>query len=272
MRNIKKFQKTIWDFYSTHKRDFPWRNIKDPYKIWVSEVMLQQTQTDRVVPKYRLFLKRFPSVQKLASARQQEVLELWQGLGYNRRGLNLKRGAEAIVERFNGKIPKDPDLLETLPGIGPYTAKAIITFAYNKPLVFIETNIRTVYLDYFFKNKSARVHDKDILCLVEKTIDTVNPREWFYALMDYGVMLKKVHKANNIKSVHYRKQTPFRGSSREVRSAILKHIVSNGPTTYSTLCTIEVVKKKKNILHKKLEELVREGFIVKNNNYYSLVN
>ncbi len=268
MRDIKKFQKTVWDYYNQHKRDFPWRKTKNPYHIWVSEVMLQQTQTDRVVPKYKAFLKRFPTVRALASASQKDVLESWQGLGYNRRGLNLKRAAEEIVGHFKGRIPSKPEALLALPGIGEYTSKAIITFAYNVPLVFIETNIRTVYLEYFFKNSKTQIHDKEILRLVEKTMDIINPREWFYALMDYGVMLKKIHKAKNIKSVHYRKQTPFQGSGRQVRSTILKYILENHKLTLPALCKIPLLKNKKNMVQEKIQELVHEGFIVKDKNYY----
>lgn len=268
MRNIKKFQKTIWDFYHNNKRDFPWRKTKNPYHIWVSEVMLQQTQTDRVVPKYKAFLKQFPTVRALASASQKDVLERWQGLGYNRRGLNLKRAAEEIVARYNGHFPADDITLLTLPGIGEYTSKAIITFSYNRPLVFIETNIRTVFLDYFFNEAKNLVHDNDILKLVEMTVDTNNPREWYFALMDYGVMLKKVKKSKNVKSVHYRKQTPFKGSGREVRSTLLKHILENQKMTLSQMYKIPLLKNRKNMIQEKIRELVREGFIVQEKKYY----
>ena len=268
MRDIKKFQKTVWDYYNQHKRDFPWRKTKNPYHIWVSEVMLQQTQTDRVVPKYKAFLKQFPTVRSLASASQKDVLERWQGLGYNRRGLNLKRAGEEIVGRLKGKIPTEVDALMALPGIGDYTSKAIITFAHNTPLVFIETNIRTVFLDYFFQNTHVLVHDREILRLVEKTLDIKNSREWYYALMDYGVMLKKVKKSKNIKSIHYRKQTPFKGSGREVRSTLLKYILENKKTTLGALCKIPLLKNRKNMIQEKIQELVHEGFIVKEKNYY----
>lgn len=272
MRKIKKFQKTIWDFYHKNKRDFPWRKTKNPYHIWVSEIMLQQTQTDRVVPKYEAFLKQFPTVQALASASQKDVLERWQGLGYNRRGLNLKRAAETIVGRFKGSIPTEVDTLLALPGIGNYTANAIITFAYNKPLVFIETNIRTVYLSYFFDKSSEKVHDSEILRLVDKTLDFGNPREWYYALMDYGVMLKRVQKYKNIKSAHYKKQTPFHGSTRQVRSEILKYLLSNKIASFDQLCEISILKKRKHLIQLKLEELEKEGFVVKKKNYYSIVS
>ncbi len=272
MRNIKKFQKTIWDYYQKNKRDFPWRKTKNPYRIWVSEVMLQQTQTDRVVPKYQAFLKRFPTVFSLASASQKDVLESWQGLGYNRRGLNLKRAAEEVVGLYDGHLPKEPEVLLELPGIGDYTSKAIITFSYNAPLVFIETNIRTVYLDYFFKNSKGLVHDKDILRLVESTLDRSNPREWYYALMDYGVMLKKIHKVKNIKSSHYRKQTKFQGSGRQVRSILLRQILQSHKMTLDEMYEIPFLKNKKNMIQEKIQELVQEGFIEKKKNYYSVIN
>lgn len=272
MKDVKKFQKKIWDYYHQNKRDFPWRNTTDVYRIWVSEIMLQQTQTDRVVPKYKAFLKRFPTVYALAAASQKDVLTEWQGLGYNRRGLNLKRGAEEVVGRYKGRIPKTREELLSIPGIGEYTSGAIITFAYNQPLVFIETNIRTVYLDYFFKDTKIQIHDNEILRLVEKTIDTTNPREWFYALMDYGVMLKKTHKIKNTTSVHYRKQTPFIGSGRQMRSTILAYILEHSQVTISQLCTIPLLKGKKEIVEEKIEELVREGFIVKDKKYYKIIH
>lgn len=264
------FQKKIWKYYKEHGRhDLPWRNTKDPYKILVSEIMLQQTQVSRVVPKYEAFLKTFPTLSQLANASQSEVLSLWQGLGYNRRGLNLWRSAQVIQNELGGVFPSTPDALDALPGIGPYTACAVVTFWKNKPLVFIETNIRTVYLVSFFESAKGNVKDSQLLECVSKTVDATHPREWYYALMDYGVMLKTIHKEKNTKSAHYRKQKPFKGSLREIRSGVLKLLLQKKAITSALLeKTIPFPKEKIRLV---AEALVKEGFIRKEGHVLSLI-
>ena len=148
--NLQEFSAKIWNFYRAQGRSFPWRGIEDPYKIMVSEVMLQQTQTYRVIQKYEDFITEFPTIHSLATASLRDVLSLWQGLGYNRRGRFLHESAQSIVEKYNGHLPGDPEILRTLPGIGPATAASITAFAFNKPTIFIETNIRTVFIHFFF--------------------------------------------------------------------------------------------------------------------------
>lgn len=217
---VKKFQDTIWAYYKQNKRDFPWRETTDPYKILVSEVMLQQTQTARVVPKYELFLEKFPRIKDLAKAANEDVLRLWSGLGYNRRALYLKRSAETIV-REKRESTLDPEFLVSLPGIGPNTAGAVYVFSTNKPYVFIETNIRRVFIHEFFDLRFL-IMDKEILELIETTLDKESPREWYYALMDYGAHLGKSEVNPNRKSKHYTKQSQFKGSIREARGKILK--------------------------------------------------
>lgn len=221
--NIFEFKQTIWAYYKQTKRNLPWRKTRDPYKILVSEIMLQQTQSHRVEPKYKTFLEKFPTVEVLAKARLQDVLQEWQGLGYNRRALYLKKCAEIIVKEFKGKFPKDLNTLISLPGIGKATAGDILAFAWNIPTVFIETNIRSVFIHFFFADKE-HVSDVDILPLVEKTLDIKNPREWYWALFDYGVLLKKTKNPNR-KSTHYAKQTKFIGSMRQKRAAILRLVL-----------------------------------------------
>jgi len=253
------FQKLIWHNYRKAGRSFPWRETTDPYRILVSEIMLQQTQTDRVVPKYRSWLKKFSTVKKLASASTADVLKEWKGLGYNRRALNLKRAAEVVTKKYNGKLPQTLVELDSLPGIGPYTAGAIMTFAFNEPAVFIETNIRTVFIHFFFKN-SKEIHDKDILSLIAKTLDTKNPREWYYALMDYGAMLKKSGLRNNVKSKHYTKQSPFKGSNREVRSKILTYTLEHSTTKLSPTKLAALLSLPLKTVQKNLTTLKKEGF------------
>lgn len=220
---LNDFQETVWDFYHRFGRSFVWRNAKDPYKITISEVMLQQTQTFRVIEKYDQFIDTFSSFEILAGASLHDVLSVWQGLGYNRRGKFLHQLAQQVVEEYKGVLPDDPVLLLKLPGIGPATAASICAFAFNKPTVFIETNIRAVFIHFFFKDKQT-VHDNDIFPLIEQTIDTENPREWYYALMDYGVMLKRTTLNPSRKSKHYARQSKFEGSTRQIRGQIIKQL------------------------------------------------
>ena len=253
---LKKFQDEIWGYYKTHKRSLPWRNIRNPYKILVSEVMLQQTQVNRVKSYYTSFLKRFPTPKTLAQAPLSDVLKMWKGLGYNRRAMHLKRAAEAIVK--NKKFPKKYAELLPLPGIGPSTAGAIMNFSYSIPTPFIETNIRSVYLYFFFKNKTA-VSDKEILELVEKTEDKKNPRDWYYALYDYGVFLKKTLGNQNKRSLHYKKQSAFKGSNRELRALILFYLLEKKKTTVKLMA--KELQRDVESIEKNINAFIREGLI-----------
>jgi A/G-specific adenine glycosylase len=228
-REIENFQKTVWGFYAENRRDLPWRPLKgkrkvSPYKILVSEFMLQQTQVDRVVPKFKAFLEKFPTMDALARASQKDVLLMWSGLGYNRRALYLQKTVQAILELYKGKISKDPTILKTHPGIGDYMAHILPVFIYNQREVLIETNIRTVFLHHFFNGKEA-VLDTDIFEKIHQTLPSQDVRDWYYALMDYGSYLKKEMKIKNSQSAHYTKQKPFKGSLRYVRGTLLKKLV-----------------------------------------------
>jgi len=223
--NFENFITIVHDFYSLNGRSFAWRETTDPYKIVVSEIMLQQTQTSRVEHKYESWLDRFPNFGSLAHASLQEVLYEWQGLGYNRRGKYLWEIGKKIAEDFEGNLPCDIETLEKFSGIGPNTARSIVTFAWNTPTVFIETNIRSVFIYHFFKGRDD-VKDSEILDLVEKTLDRENPRQWYYALMDYGVYLKSTFKNPSRQSRHHRSQSKFQGSNRQVRAAIIRALTS----------------------------------------------
>jgi A/G-specific adenine glycosylase len=216
---VSSFQAVIRDYYREHGRVFPWRETSDPYRIIVSEFMLQQTQTSRVVEKYIEFITAFPDVFQLAKSPFREVLRVWQGLGYNRRALALHKTAGEIAERYHGRVPDDPVLLRQLPGVGEYTANAMMAIAFNKPAIVIDTNIRAVYLYFFFKGTKT-VGKNDIVPFVEATLDRNSPREWYYGLFDYGSMLKRENK--DLEAGKRRKQSAFRGSDREVRSNILR--------------------------------------------------
>lgn len=266
-KSITKFKKIIWDFYSHNKRNLPWRNTTDPYKILISEVMLQQTQVNRVIKKYQEFINKFPTIKKLANATQTEVLRVWQGLGYNRRALALKKTAGIIEKTYHGQFPDNPEILQTLPGIGIVTAASIIVFTHNKSLTFIETNIRTVFIHHFFEGKED-IPDKDLLPLIEKTTDTKNPREWYYALMDYGTMLKKEYKNPSRKSTHYKKQSKFQGSNRQIRGMIIKILIEKGSLTQKELT--KLMGKDPAAIEKNIHLLQKEGFLKKNRNKIKL--
>ena len=199
----------------------PWRDNTDPYYVLVSELMLQQTQVDRVMPKFELFMATFPTIKDLAKAPLSAVLTVWSGLGYNRRAKFLHEAAKKVVTGFDGIIPDSYDALVSLPGVGPNTAGAILAYSFNQPVIFIETNIRTVYFHHFFEDQ-ALVTDKELQVLIEQTVDNEHPRQWYWALMDYGSSLKKQGASRLDKSSHYKKQTPLKGSLREVRGLILK--------------------------------------------------
>lgn len=252
--NLKKFQRRIHSYYTKHGRNLPWRNTKNPYHIFVSEVMLQQTQVDRVLPKYTLFLKKFPTLKSLAEASLKDVLLVWQGLGYNRRAKFLKQATEIIIRDYKGIIPRETKILEQLPSIGSYTAAAIVTFAFGGREVFVETNIRSVYIDYFF-SKAKKVHDKKILSLIEQTLPKKDFREWYFGLMDYGAYLKKDGKNPSRRSAHFAKQSAFRGSNREMRGKILKLV------SQKSLSRVEIKKALGEKSLSLLRELMREGFL-----------
>jgi len=255
-----KFRNDIYEYYGKESRSFPWRSTSDPYRILISEIMLQQTQTFRVMGKYERFLEAFPDFSALAQADLASVLTFWQGLGYNRRALNLKKTAEIVMRDFGGRLPDSPEELTTLPGIGHATAGAILAFAFNHPVVFIETNIRRVFIHCFFQDRQD-ITDREILPLVEGTLDRNNPRQWYYALMDYGAMLAKSVPNPNRKSAHYSKQTKFEDSDRQIRGMIVKMLVTESPVMEKKL--IETLGKETSRVKHILAELVNEGFIVR---------
>ena len=260
LRELKKF-------YKTGKRSLPWRHTRDPYKVLVSEVMLQQTQVERVVPYYKRFIQEFPTARALARAPLSRVLRLWSGLGYNRRAKYLHDAAKLLStadtprknslarenspkrELRDGR-PEDffagsaaemsTEFLESLPGVGHYTARAVAAFAYNRPEVFVETNIRTVFLHHLSKYGGLssvwrrvlrkKVGDAELLPLVEEALkkSRMEPRDFYWALMDYGAHLKRAGVRLNQQSTHYTKQSKFEGSRRQKRAAHLRALLARG--------------------------------------------
>lgn len=235
--DIVEFRERVWRFATSGgRRDFAWRRTTDPYEILVSEIMLQQTQTGRVEGYFERFIDSFPSFGALAAASRTDLLTHWQGLGYNRRAIFLQHCCTEILEKHGGELPADEKILRSLPGIGPYTAAALRAFVFNLPAVVIETNIRAVFIEEFFRN-ATRVSDSELHPLVAKACDNRAPREWYYALMDLGASLKRSNPRLTGKSRAYVRQSRFEGSVRQVRGAIVREMVrgEGGPRTIDRL-------------------------------------
>ena len=264
---IRAFQRKVLNYFAREGRDLPWRKRVNPYRVLVSEIMLQQTQVDRVVAKYKEFLAAFPDFGSLAKASTPKLLRVWSGMGYNRRALALRSLAERVMIDHGGKLPRDPEMLRGLPGIGKYTAGAIMAFAFNKPMVFMDTNIRRVYIHEFFKDRDG-VHDDELIPLVEQTLDRGDPRSWYNALMDYGSVLKSEQVNPNRRSAHYTRQSPFENSNRQVRGAILKALVKESPLSVADLVKSTGMDTER--LEKNLIRLCEEGFIKKKCRRYGL--
>ena len=264
---IQRFQGEVYAHYHAHPRPLPWRETEDPYKILVSEIMLQQTRVERAIGKYVEFLAEFPDLDTLAQAPLREVLHVWQGLGYNRRAIALQETAKKVVQEFNGVLPGSVEQLRTLPGIGPYTAGAITAFAFHQPVPIIETNIRTVYIHCFFGDRQD-VKDSEIMPLVEATLDRNKPREWHYALMDYGVMLKQTHSNPSRKSAHHTRQSRFEGSDRQIRGKILKLLLQKPLSRKKEIS--QALQADPQRLKMILVNLEKEGFIVIKGTKYTI--
>ncbi len=268
---LKKFRKIVFTFYLENGRhELPWRKTTDAYKILVSEVMLQQTQVERVIPYYEAWLEKFPTVKALAAAPLGDVLRAWQGLGYNRRAKMLHEAAKVVVKDHKGKMPHSIEELVALPGIGPYTARAVLAFADNQDVVFIETNLRTVVLHHFFPNATEPVSDKEILAVLERAFPEGKAREWYAALMDYGSHLKRSGVRTHIKAKAYARQSTFSGSNRQARGAILKAL-TKGPQS-KTYLTGLLGPDRRDQLEIQLAALTTEGMIERNREKYHLPN
>jgi len=257
---VEVFRQAVIASYRANPRPMPWRETRDPYRILISEIMLQQTQVERVKTKYAEFLAAFPTLTALAGAPLPQVVGVWQGLGYNRRALALKRCAREIVERFAGRFPATIQELESLPGIGPYTARAVAAFAFGTAEAFIETNIRAVFIHFFFHDRD-KVDDREIMPLVAATLDRTDPRTWYYALMDYGAMLKQNHPNPGRRSAHHARQSRFEGSNRQLRSRMLRSIMAQPGITAGALA--KLLGAEPEVVRGNLEAMQREGFLGK---------
>ncbi|GHU28491.1 endonuclease III [Spirochaetia bacterium] len=248
-------------------RDFPWREGATPWGVMVSEFMLQQTQTARVVSYFERWIERWPTPESLEAASLEDALCEWSGLGYNRRCRYLCECARILTHYHHGTVPDRPEHLERLPGIGHYTAGAIAAFAYNYPALFIETNIRAALLYFFFPEQEA-VPDSALYPILEQAINRNDPRHWYWALMDYGAALKKTVENPGRKSSHYSRQSPFAGSFRQIRGALIKSLVSYGPSTLSELSERTGIVESS--VYKALNVLQKEQFVAESGEQYSI--
>jgi len=264
---IQDFQQLVLSYYKEHGRDLAWRHTSDPYQILVSEIMLQQTQVERVAVKFPEFIRAFPDFAALASASLEDILSVWQGMGYNRRAISLQKCAERVIREYHGRFPADIDTLATFPGIGRATASSIGAFAFSMPVVFIETNIRRVFIHFFFPH-SPTVSDAEILPLVEQTLYRPDPRTWYWALMDLGSALKKTVINPNRRSAHYTKQSPFEGSDRKIRGIILKILLTEHSLEEDELMVR--LHEDSYRVARILRTLEYEGFIQRKDNRYHL--
>lgn len=213
---INSFRRMIFRWWATHRRDLPWRDTDDPYNILISEVMLQQTQVRRVIPKYDEFLYFFPDVYALAHASPARILKAWKGMGYNRRALYLKKTAEVIIGKYHGEFPKSESDLVKLPGLGKYTARAIMVFAFRKNIAMVDTNIRKIITHFFFKDLPQK--EKDVQSVADALMPKGKSWEWHQALMDYGAQMRQPR----AKSRGGRKKAvPFKDSNRFYRGKII---------------------------------------------------
>lgn len=282
--DYQQFKNIVMEYYGGHGRHhLPWRENQSPYYVLVSEIMLQQTQVDRVIPFFKRWMEKFPNIKKLARAKQSDVLYLWKGLGYNSRALRLQKCAQVIVSSNSGVIPSDYKKLLALPGVGPYTAGALMNFAFNTWTPIIETNIRRIFIHHFF-NDQVDISDMDILDMVEHVGYTEEPRIWCAALMDYGSTLPKIIKHNpNLRSKHYTKQSKFEGSDRQIRGKILDILLKEKNHTItktilfkkiytqfhpefisgSKTKIVSIHDKEKDRYQKILKKMINEGFLVK---------
>ncbi len=258
------FYRALQPYLSEKMRDLPWRRTHSPYRILVSEIMLQQTQVHRVIPKYKEFMRKFPTVRALKEASLSDVLRAWQGLGYNRRAKMLRDAAQSISTEHRNRVPNSYELLRALPGIGDYTAKAVRVFAFNEFEPLIETNIRAVIIHHFF-SRAKSVSDADIYAVMSNVAHRGEPRNWYAALMDYGTDLKKTQSNPSRRSAHYAKQKPFKGSLRATRGAILKALLIK-PSTRAELKTLIGETN----LHSALYALTAEGIVMQRGSRYAL--
>jgi len=259
---IQEFQKNVFYFYQKNKRDLPWRKTTDPYKILLSELMLQQTQVNRVILYYEKWITRWPDIHALASASLAEVLQAWMGLGYNTRAINLYKAARKIVTEFDNDVLEAMKQYKEIPGVGRYTSQAVQIFSTNADIVTIDTNIRRIFIKEF--HLPEKVSDKELWRLAEKCLPKGRSREWHNALMDYGA-LHLTSQKTGIKPKT--QQSRFEGSDRQIRARILRCLLNDTMSLSELKKTFRIEQKR---LRRILDKMVTEKIIVNNNNSYQL--
>ncbi|MBK8807502.1 MAG: A/G-specific adenine glycosylase [Bacteroidales bacterium] len=264
LSEINVFRNLLYGYYEKNYRSMPWREDTSPYNVFLSELMLQQTQVNRVMQKFNEFSSVFANFEAIAKASLHEVLLLWNGLGYNRRAKYLKSASEIIVNNYKGVLPQSFDDLKQLPGIGEATARAILVYAYNKPELFIETNIRQVLIFHFF-SMEEKIEDQKLLQVLHQVVDKENPKMFYWAMMDYGTFLKKQFGNLNSLSTTYTKQSKFVGSQRQKRGQILR-LVLHKPQTFEMLNS--ELKTSANELNEIVHQLEKEKLLIFQNEMY----
>ncbi len=257
---IQTLQNKILNWYTTNKRDLPWRTTQEPYHILVSEIMLQQTQVDRVIPYYHKWLETFPTLESLAKAEKTLILKNWSGLGYNNRPLRLQQLAQQLTQK-SLPFPTTYVSLVELPGIGPYTANAILAFAFNQSVPVIDTNIRRVLIHELHLPEAISLENLQIIA--QQCIPKDKSKLWHNALMDYGALYATSRKTG-IESLS--KQSKFEGSTRQVRSNIVKYLLENKTTTLERLKSLYSHKEFNTIL----EKMLKEGLVKQKENTLTL--
>lgn len=256
--SLSDFRDLVWQKGLEYYRDLPWRRTTDPYEIWISEVMLQQTQVTRVDGRWQHWLERFPTVESLAKASKADVLEEWQGMGYNRRALALHKAAQMISAMPSG-FPKDEKELQELPGIGPATAAGIRAFAFGLPSMYLETNVRAVFLHHLYPNEVG-VADKRLVPLVRASCESDDPRGWYYALLDYGAWLKRSVPNPSRRSQGHVRQSGFEGSHRQKRAQVVRLLLGAGPRGLNAARVAQELSIEYAEACDLLEELAQEDF------------
>ena len=253
-QQISAFQKKMLRFYRLHGRHtLPFRKTQNPYRIAVSEIMLQQTQVDRVIPFYRAWITKWPSWRSLAIAPTRSLLASWSGLGYNRRALHLRDAARIISKRYHGKFPTSATILESLPGFGPYTARAVLIFAFNANEVTVDTNIRRVLIYELHMPPTLSV--QATWQLAKRVLPLGKSRDWHNALMDYAAL--RLPKTPHILPLS--KQKPFKGSLREIRGAIIRELTSQPRITRASIA--RKVKRSVPDVTAAIRSLKRDGLV-----------
>lgn len=253
-QDIELFRERIFDFYQSNRRSFPWRETTDRYAVMVSEIMLQQTQAERVSGKYMAWMERFPDTKALSSASLRDVLALWSGLGYNSRCQRLQSCAKVIMDRFDGVVPASPEVLKTLPGIGEYSCRSIPVFADNLDVAAVDTNIRRIIIHEFTLPED--IPKREIQAAADQLLPKSRSREWHNALMDYG-SLCLTSRSTGIRPLT--RQSKFQYSKRWYRGRLLKELVS------SEFLLLEELEEKYGTcpwgLQEIINELVGEGLV-----------